>query len=410
MSEASNSSSALSLSNCIAKISLAKFNSLPKTGKPNLNKEWTVLSTIIQHDTIKNSLTVVSLGTGTKCLTGDNLDNTGTKLNDSHAEVISRRGFIRYLLNQINSWLQNTDCVFEKELVNGRLNIKSNINFHFFTSHLPCGDASISKHSDLGPPDTKKARLEDCKIENQNYDELFFTGARLISTDSKDTMSQVTGYIRTKPGRGTRTLSVSCSDKIFRWNLLGIQGALLSTLLSNPIYLKSITLIGYPEKTTLISLRRALYERFEEKQNLIKPPFKNNTLEIYILPHIKFMYAQSKGLNPSPNSIVWCQCMEKSIEVAVNGRRLGATKKQKNGGLSISKFEIFKSFVETLENLKNAGSALHLHTHISELKKLTYEEAKKLCTLYQDQWNTLKSKCIKTWTKKPVNLQKFKIK
>jgi hypothetical protein len=50
------------------------------------------------------------------------------------------------------------------------------------------------------------------------------------------------GATRRKPGRGEPTLSMSCSDKLLKWNGVGLQGALLESFLEQPLFLDSITI------------------------------------------------------------------------------------------------------------------------------------------------------------------------
>lgn len=60
-------------------------------------------------------------------------------------------------------------------------------------------------------------------------DNIYRTGAKCLPDDPRQDIksfscyNQVVGVVRTKPGRGDPTLSVSCSDKIARWIAIGIQ-------------------------------------------------------------------------------------------------------------------------------------------------------------------------------------------
>lgn len=68
------------------------------------------------------------------------------------------------------------------------------------------------------------------------------------------------------PLQGEPTLSMSCSDKLARWALLGLQGSLLGSLLAAPIRLSTLT-VGLPP--TLASAQGAAQMHQPCCQNLL---------------------------------------------------------------------------------------------------------------------------------------------
>lgn len=192
---------------------------------------------------------VVSLGTGNRCITGQRLSMEGKVVNDSHAEIVCRRAFISFLYAELEKYAsqqQQQESIFEltANQPKSKLKLKKGISFHLYISTAPCGDSAIftprqdsennankllfpKEHS---PTFTSKVNgITRSKIEN---------GEGTIPIDGNEAMQTFDGILR-----GQRLRTMSCSDKICRWNVLGLQGALLSHIIE-PVYLDSLTL-GY---------------------------------------------------------------------------------------------------------------------------------------------------------------------
>ena len=83
-----------------------KFKELVKTTlKRDINTitEQTVLAGVVILWTNDNSFEIVSLANGTKSVGRKNLSLLGNLIADSHAEVLARRAFKRFVIDNLNN-------------------------------------------------------------------------------------------------------------------------------------------------------------------------------------------------------------------------------------------------------------------------------------------------------------------
>eukprot|EP00892_Ulva_mutabilis_P006798 jgi/Ulvmu1/4490/UM002_0216.1 len=248
------------------------YNQLPKHGKP-CGEEVTVLAAIVmacQDD----SVSVVSLATGTKCVARDKRQGDGKIVHDLHAEVLARRAAVYWVYRQLKHCLDGDVLAagpFQLDRVNGTFGLRQGYTFHLVVSTPPCGDAAILdekvrsheifQHLDApveaGVP--VSAGQQSLKTQRTGAKQLLrnatapglgqpvhhsqpaMSRAQVPQAHDVDTGKQQHGVLRRKPGKGPPTLSMSCSDKIAKWQLLGWQGSLLSSLLREPLRFTSIT-------------------------------------------------------------------------------------------------------------------------------------------------------------------------
>eukprot|EP00939_MAST-03C_sp_MAST-3C-sp1_P003811 g3811.t1 len=440
----------------IACCCLRKYEELRvKRGKPCEN-EWTVMAAICRKE--RETLRVVSVATGTKSLGADALRKDGCVLRDCHAEVLAKRAFRWYLMDQIDK-LCIDDCAsdaYDRSAKDSPVVRRRGVEYYMFVSQAPCGDASIPVRSpthELTPTGreenvfTEATRLrkrprserpvklcvrDGCVGEEHSTNDTagipwkLFTGAKPVVCGTRgalDGRNQTSGILRMKPGRGVPSRSVSCSDKLARWLYVGIQGALLS-IVSPFFYLDGLV----APKTALtceLALKRALIDRLREKspgaaRNSAHGPHYPHVAVVEISerakPEVMRRLTARKG-RPSPYAIVWAEGHEAEVVQSKTGLRQGTTRKNARAPIVPSKCRSFVCSASLFEKFRelccNHGCLVNAVKDTKALNDLVrsdtaaYGAVKATAEAYQDAKQKFFSSVFPCWPRPDASLMGF---
>ncbi|XP_015274600.1 PREDICTED: double-stranded RNA-specific adenosine deaminase isoform X2 [Gekko japonicus] len=378
----------------IAMLSHQRFNTLTARIQHSLLGRK-ILAAIIMRRGQEGLGVVVSIGTGNRCVKGEELSLKGETVNDCHAEIISRRGFIRFLYSELMKYDPSApkDSIFEPA-EDGKLKIKDDITFHLYISTAPCGDGALFDKSCSDQANAVGEGPHQPLFENPKQGKLrtkVENGEGTIPVESSDIVPTWDGI-----QHGERLRTMSCSDKILRWNVLGLQGALLSHFM-RPVYLRSVTL-GYLYSQG--HLTRAICCRMSRDgdafQAGLPEPFCVNHPEV---GRVSVYDSARQTGKTKESSVNWCLPDDTDVEVLdgtkgkIDGPKLDVSR--------VSKRNLFLLFQELCAKMEGKGPQ----------KQTVYSEAKEAAVAYQSAkrsfFGALQEMGYGSWICKPQEEKSF---
>ncbi|XP_006806449.1 double-stranded RNA-specific editase B2 [Neolamprologus brichardi] len=180
---------------------------------------------------------VVALSTGTKCINGEYLSDQGQVVNDCHAEVTARRALLRFLYSQLELFVSKRPEDWEESIfVHHKecgYRLRDNIHFHMYISTSPCGDGRLNSPYEITADLHSSRHL--MRKHRSHLRTKIESGEGTVPVRCRGSAQTWDGVLQ-----GEHLITMSCTDKLTRWNILGLQGALLSHFVE-PVYLHSMT-------------------------------------------------------------------------------------------------------------------------------------------------------------------------
>lgn len=136
----------------IADLCISTYLGLPKSFHPaprsNGVPQYSILAGLVLSKA--GCLKCITVATGSKCLPESKLRVDGQSLHDSHAEVLARRGLVRWMYEEIMRYTkQGSDWIEQYDTGKSegqRFRLKETVKVYMYISTLPC-KLSVWAHS-----------------------------------------------------------------------------------------------------------------------------------------------------------------------------------------------------------------------------------------------------------------------